>query len=239
MRDRALFVLTQSGSPQALEIVSRIARDSANRSLQLRALRYLGIMGGEQTRRILGEVYSTSGDVTVKKTVLRAYMVAGDRDRLVIIARTEPAAELRADAISQLGVVGARTELADLYAKETNVDIRKKIISAMFIGGNAEKLGEIARTEKVEELRLAAIRNLGLLGGSRSGELLRTIYETDANPEVKKSVIKSLFIQGNARTLVDLARKETDRGLKRDIVSKLSLMNSKVAADYLIDFLKE
>jgi len=239
MKDRALFVLTQSGSPQALEIVSRIARDNANPALQLRALRYLGIMGGEQTRRILNDVYSSSGDLSVKKTVLRAFMVGGDRVRLLAIARSEPMAELRTVAISQLGVIGARTELADLYAKETNVEVRKKIISAMFIGGNAEKLAEIARTEKVEELRLAAIRSLGLLGGSRSGQLLLSIYDSDPSIEVKKSVIGSLFIQGSARTLVDLARKEKDRELKREIVSKLALMNSKEASDYLIDFLKE
>jgi tetratricopeptide (TPR) repeat protein len=239
LKDRALFVLTQSGSPKSLETVARIARDGSNRSLQLRAIRYLGIMGGEQTRRILNDVYSTSGDVTVKKNVLRAYMVAGDKERLLGIARTEPTVELRLDAVSQLGVIGARTELADLYGKEGAVEVRKKILSAMFISGNADTLGEIARTEKVGELRLVAIRNLGLLGGTRSGQLLLSIYETDSSSEVKESVISSLFIQNNAKALVDLARKEKDRELKHEIISKLSLMHSKVASDYLIEFLKE
>ena len=239
LKDRAMFVLTQSGSPKALAIVGRIARDGSQRSLQLRAIRYLGIMGGDQTRRILSDVYTSSPDVTVKKNILRAYMVAGDKERLLVIARTEPVVDLRLDAVSQLGVIGARAELADLYGKETAVPVRKKIISAMFISGNADTLGEIARNEKVEELRLAAIRNLGLLGGSRSGQLLLSIYETDSSSEVKESVINSLFIQGNAKALVDLARKEKDRELKKDIVSKLSLMHSKVASDYLIEFLKD
>lgn len=239
LKDRAMFVLTQSGSPKAMEIVGRIARDNSNRSLQLRAIRYLGIMGGDQTRRILADVYASSPDVTVKKNILRAYMVAGDKERLLTIAKTEPVVELRLDAVSQLGVIGARAELADLYAKETAVEVRKKIISAMFISGNADTLGEIARNEKVAELRLAAIRNLGLLGGSRSGQLLVSIYETDGSSEVKESVVNSLFIQGNAKALVDLARKEKDRELKAEIVKKLSLMHSKVASDYLIEFLKD
>jgi hypothetical protein len=239
LKDRALFVLTQSGSPKSLDIVARIARDNSNRSLQLRAVRYLGIMGGEQTRRILNDVYSSSSDVSVKKNVLRAYMVAGDKERLLGIARTEPTVELRLDAVSQLGVIGARAELAELYKQETAVEVRKKIISAMFISGNADTLGEIARSEKVEVLRVAAIRNLGLLGGSRSSQLLVSIYDTDSSSEVKESVVNSLFIQNNAKALVDLARKEKDRERKRDIISKLSLMHSKVASDYLIEFLKE
>lgn len=239
LKDRALFVLTQSGSPAALDIVARIARDNSNRSLQLRAVRYLGIMGGERSRRILQDVYSSGADVSVKKNVLRSYMVAGDKEHLLNIARTEPVMELRLDAVSQLGVIGARAELADLYGKETAVEVRKKIISAMFISGNSDTLAEIARNEKVEELRLAAIRNLGLLGGTRSGQLLVSIYESNASSEVKDSVINALFIQGNAKALVDLARKEKDRELKKDIVSKLSLMNAKVASDYLIEFLKE
>src|SRR5207253_839714 len=133
LKERAMFVLTQSGSPKALEIVGRIARDASRRSLQLRAIRYLGIMGGDQTRRILADVYSSTPDVTVKKNVLRAYLVAGDKERLLAIARTEPVVDLRLDAVSQLGVLGARAELADLYGKETAVEVRKKIISAMFI----------------------------------------------------------------------------------------------------------
>lgn len=239
LKDRALFVLTQSGSPAALDIVARIARDNTNGSLQLRAVRYLGIMGGDRSRRILQDVYSSSTDVAVKKNVLRSYMVAGDKEHLLNIARTEPTMELRLDAVSQLGVIGARAELAELYGKETAVEVRKKIISAMFISGNSDTLAEIARNEKVEELRLAAIRNLGLLGGTRSGQLLVSIYESNTSTEVKDSVINALFVQGNAKALVDLARKEKDRELKKDIVSKLSLMNTKVASDYLIEFLKE
>ena len=75
----------------------------------------------------------------------------------------------------------------------------------MFIGGNSEKLAEIARNEKVLDLKVTAIRNLGLLGGGRSGDLLLSLYNTDGRYEVRKGVIEALFIQGNAKTLVNLA----------------------------------
>jgi hypothetical protein len=38
---------------------------------------------------------------------------------------------------------------------------------------------------------------------------------------------------------VSLARAEQNRDLKKEIISKLSIMNSKEASDYLMEFLKE
>ena len=58
--------------------------------------------------------------------------------------------------------------------------------------------------------------------------------------DIKRSVINALFVQNNADSLVAIARKETDPALKRDMVSKLSLMTkSKVAMDYLMEILNK
>jgi HEAT repeat protein len=237
LKERALFVLSQSGSPKAFDIVVHTAKNGPP-DLRERAVRTLGILGGERSRGVLTDIYNSTNDVSVKKSILKSYMIAGDRGRLLALAKGESNQELRADAVMQLGVVGARNELAELYNTEPSVEIRKKILQAMFIGGNSEKLAEIARNEKVLELKVTAIRNLGLLGGGRSGELLLSLYNDDPRPEVRKGVIEALFIQGNARTLVSLARAEKDPETKRRIIQKLSVMGSKEATDYLMEFLK-
>jgi len=237
LKERALFVLSQSGSPKAFDIVVHTAKNGPP-DLRERAVRTLGILGGERSRGVLTDIYNSTNDVSVKKSILKSYMVAGDRGRLLALARGESNQELRADAVMQLGVVGARNELTELYNTEPSVEIRKKILQAMFIGGNSEKLAEIARNEKVLDLKVTAIRNLGLLGGGRSGELLLSLYRDDPRPEVRKGVIEALFIQGNARTLVSLARAEKDPQTKRRIIEKLSVMGSKEATDYLMEFLK-
>lgn len=237
LKERALFVLSQSSCPQAMDIVVRTAK-SGPPDLRDRAVRFLGIMGGERNRAVLTGIYNSTNDISVKKSVLKSYMIAGDRTRLLALAKGESNAELRADAVLQLGVIGARNELTELYNTESSIEVRKKILQAMFIGGNSEKLAEIARNEKVLDLKVTAIRNLGLLGGGRSGDLLLTLYNTDTRPEVRKGVIEALFIQGNARTLVSLARAEKDPETKREIIQKLSVMRSKEATDYLMEFLK-
>lgn len=238
MKERALFVLSQSSSQKATDILVRMAK-SGNPELQSKAIRYLGIMGSERNRQVLYDIYTSTGDVSLKKSILKSFMVSGDRTRLLNLARNEQNPELRGDAITQLGVSGARNELAELYSSEPSIELRKKIIQAMFIGGNADKLGEIARSEKNEELRLTAIKNLGLLGGTKTGQILVSMYQSDSNPEVRKACVNGLFLQNNGAALVQLARAEKDPEMKKSIVSKLSIMHSKEATDYLLEFLRE
>lgn len=239
VKDRALFILSQSQSPAATEIFRRIARNGGNPDLQRRAIRYIGINGTDQNRKLLSEIYASSSDVEIKKSVLKSYMISGDSARLLALAKGEPNPELRMEAISQLGIIGARDALSDLYTTETSVDVKKKIIQAMFIGGNSEKLYDIARNEPNEDLKRSAIRNLGLLGGERSADMLVNLYNADTRPDLRKTVINSLFIQGNAKALVALARQEKDPELKKSIIQKLGLINSKEAADYLMEYLKD
>jgi len=240
VKDRALFVLSQSNSARAREIMSNTAKGSGNPDLQLRAIKYLGIMGGSDNRQILADVYRASSDAAVKRSIIRSFMVSGDRTRLLSLAKTETEAGLRGEAVQQLGVMGAHAELAELYASETSVDVKKRIIQAMFVGGSADKLIELAKTEKDMTLRRTAVRNLGLMGSSKTAEAIKAIYlASDSTPEIRKEAVNALFLQNNGRVLVELARAEKDPALKKELVSKMSVMHgSKEVTDYLLELLK-
>jgi HEAT repeat protein len=238
VKDRALFVLSQSNSQKARDIIGTVAKGGSNPDLQLRAIHYLGIMGGEGNRQILSDVYKASNDSAVKRSIIRSFMVSGDKARLLGLAKGETDAALRGEAVQQLGVMGAHTELADLYATETSVDVKRRILQAMFVGGSADKLIELAKTEKDPSLRRTAVRNLGLMGSSKTGEAIKAIYQSDATIEIRKEAVNALFLQNNAKMLVDLARAEKDPQMKKEIVSKLSIMHSKDATDYLMELLK-
>lgn len=238
LKEQALFVLSQSGSPKAREAITAIAKGAGNPDLQMRAIRYLGVMGGDANRQVLADIYNSSTDAGVKRAILRSFMVAGDRARLLALSKHEKDPSLRGDAVQQLGVMGAHGELWDLYQSEGSKEVRKKILQAMFIGGDADRLVELAKTEKDLDLRTAAVRDLGLMGASRTGEALRAIYASDAPPEIRKAAIQGLFLQNNAHALVALARAEKNPEMKKAIVSKLSLMHSKEATDYLLELLK-
>lgn len=239
IKERALFVLSQSGSPRARELVMQIAQGKGDPDLQAQALKYLGLFGGEESRKELADIYASSNDPEVKRSILQSFMISGDRERLLAIARTEKSPELRRDAINQLGVMGAQDELWQLYQQEPSVDIKEHILHSLFIGGNSSKLLEVARNEKDPRLRRAAIQSLGLMGASKTGDALVSIYASEKDPEVRRAVINSLFIQGNAHPLIEIARQEKNEDLKRDAVQKLSLMKSKEATDYMLEILNK
>ena len=237
VKQRALFVLAQSKSPRAREVLRNYAKGSSTPELQSQAIQYLGIHGGAESRAVLQEVYGATTDVDVKRRILRAFMVSGEKDRLFKAAQGEQNAELRAEAVSQLGHMSAHEELWQLYQKESSVDVKRRILRSMHSGGSVERLIELAKAEQNPELRREAVRMLGQMRTTRTGDVLVQIYNSDTNVDVRKAVVNALFTQENATALVALARKEQDITLKKDLVSKLSHMRSKVATDYMIELL--
>ena len=239
VKDRALFVLSQSNSQRARDAIATIAKGGANPDLQLRAIRYLGIMSGEPSRQLLADVYRASSDAAVKRAIIRSFMVSGDKTRLLGLAKSETNADLRGEAVQQLGVMGAHAELSDLYQTESSVDVKKRILQAMFVGGSSDKLIELAKSEKDPQLRKTAVRNLGLMGASRTGDALKAIYQSDTSPDIRKEAINALFLQSNGHVLVELARAEKDPQMKKELVSKMSIMGkNKEVTDYLLELLK-
>ena len=238
MKERVLFVLAQSNAARARQVMTTVARGGSNPDLQMKAIQYIGMQGSQPNRQLLGEIYTSSTDVDVKRQILRAYMMAGDRERVLAAATGEKSPQLRAEAMRQLGMMGAGDEVWQLYQKETDAQVRGQIIQGLFMGGDSTHLLEVANNDTNMDLRRRAIQHLGMLGRDRTGDAILNIYNRQTDGGLKEAAIDALFIQQNAETLVALARKESDRDLKRRIVSKLALMPSPAARDYMLELLK-
>ena len=235
---RVLFLLAQTGSPQARDILGKIAQGQSNPELQRKAVEYLGIFGGANSRKILADVYASTNDHSVKSAILRSYMIGGDKEHLFAAAKDEKDPGLRKEAIRQLGLVHGLNELQQLYKTETSQEVRRELLQAFFLAGDANRLVEAAQNEKDPELRRTAIRNLGLIHSDDSGKALQAIYAKESDRAVRAEVLNAYFLQGNATGLIAVARAEKDPGLKKEAVQKLSLMHSKEATDYLMELLK-
>jgi hypothetical protein len=128
--------------------------------------------------------------------------------------------------------------MAGIYRSSADPSVKRAILQSYFQNGNADKLGELARTEKDSDLRRMAIRNLGMMNRPGTSETLVAIYKADSSIEIRREVVNSLFIHRDAKALVDLARAEKDPSLKRELVSKLSVMKAPEATDYMLELLK-
>ena len=237
-KDKAkmLFVLAQNGSPEARAVLGKIAQGQKNPELQRKAVEYLGIFGGNRAANTLAQIYANSSDSGVKRAVIQSYMISGNREQLLNLAKGEKDESLKRDAIRNLGLVGGLNELQQLYQSEPSSEIRREILQGFFLAGDSDKMVQAAQGDKDPELRLAAIRNLGLMGKS---DLLQGIYAKQSDRRVKEEVLNAYFISGNAKALVALAKSEKDGELKKRAVEKLSLMNSKEGNDYLMELLNK
>ncbi len=238
VKENALFVLSQSRSARAREIIGAAAKGNVNPDLQLRAIRYIGAIGGPESRQILDDAYRGTTDVAVKRAIIRSLGSGGDRQRLLALAKSETSPELRGEAVRSLGAMNATAELDELYQSESSVDVKNQILRGMVASGSIGSLTKLATSEKDPALRRSAIRNLGAMGTTKTGDTLRSIYTSDSSPEVRTEVIDALSLQQNATVLVALARVEKDAQLKRRMVERLSSMKSKEATDYLLELLK-
>jgi HEAT repeat protein len=239
VKERALFVLAQTQTPQARDVVIQFAKGSGNPDMQTKAVEYLGVYGGKQNMQVLSEIYSGSNDPSLRRSILQSFMRAGDKDRLLSAARNEQNQELRTDAIRLLGHMGAQAELAQMYTAETAPEAKAAIIDAMFSAENSDKLVEIARSEKDAKLRAQAIQRLGNLRRGKTAEPLVALYSGEADRSIKEQIMRSLYHQGSAKEVVDIARKENDPELRRAAVRYLSNMKSKEATDYLVELLNK
>ena len=235
-KTKMLFVLAQNGSPEAQELLGKIAQGQTNPELQRKAVQYLGIFGGNRAGNALAQIYASSNDAEVKRAVIQSYMVSGNREQLFKAAKSEKDERLKRDAIRNLGLVGGLNELQQLYQSEASTETRREILQGFFLAGDTSRMVQAAENEKDPELRRSAIRNLGLMGKS---DALQSIYAKETDHGLREEVLNSYFISGNAKGLVAIAKSEKDPELKKRAVEKLSLMNSKEGNEYLMEILNK
>jgi HEAT repeat protein len=239
LKDKALFVLSQSGSEKAQQILMGLAKANNQPDLQKRAIRYMGMNGNGRNRAVLKEIYNSSTDMGVKKSVFQAWLMCGCKDDVAALAKTEKSPELRREAIRYLGMMGGRAELLDFYKNSPDVQTREEAVGAMLLCGCSHELAEIVQTEKDPAVLDKAINTLGLVGGDESLAALTKVYNSQADLSVKKKVINALFLHGAGKEMVALAKKETNPELKRSLISKMSLMNSPEISDYMMEILNK
>ena len=238
VKDRALFVLTQNKSEKAQQLLLSIAKGSTQPELQAHALRWIAV-SGHRNGQALKEIYTASTSVEVKKQILRSFIISGDKEGLLAILKQESSPELRREGIRQLGPMGAGPELRQLYKETTDAALKETILQSMGVAGDAQSLIEVAKTETDPAVRAKAIRNVGVFGGSAALPALSDIYNSNADTSTKKEVIRALFIHGDAKDMVALARKETNPELKKELVRNLSIMGSPEANEYMMEILNK
>jgi HEAT repeat protein len=161
---RAIFVLAQSGRPEAHTTVLEVAREGTE-LVQMAAVRELGRFGGPNMTEELLKVYSTSA-ARVKNQVVNALGDRRARTALMQIVQRESDRQLQERAIIRLAQAGGRQELRQFYDKAAT-NLKTPIIVGLFNAGAEAELRAIAEHERDDAIRREALTRINLLNSAR------------------------------------------------------------------------
>jgi HEAT repeat protein len=241
LKSRALFVLAQSGSPQAAALLGEIAHGQSGEALQIKAIQMIAAALAGDANATLTDVYQHSSSLEVKRAVLQSYLVTGDSRTLLEVARKEADAKLVKTAVRTLGAMGKGEDLLALYRSTSQAETKADIIEALLASGHSgvAALTGIVDSEQDTRLHRAAIRNLGIAGGRAVAPTLVATYQKSADEQTRRAIAEALFLADDAHDLVTLARAEKDSALRQHLVKQLSLMQDKEATGYILEILSK
>jgi hypothetical protein len=174
VKRQVLRAFTMAGDRQR---VLTAALTEKTPELRTEAVRQLGMLGA---RDELWQMYQKESAVEVKRTILGALAMSGATPRIAEIVSTERNPELRLTAVRQLGMLGGKSgadTLLNLYAKESDVQVRRAVIEALSFQGNGDVLVSLARKETNPELRRELVRRLSFMGSPAAIEYLTEILD--------------------------------------------------------------
>lgn len=116
VKDRALFVLAQSSSPEAHKVVTDLAKGSADTSLRVRAIRYAAMMSGDEGTRDMIAIFRREENTQVRSAILQGLAMRGNSKALAELARGEGNPQRKAEIARYL--FAAPSEDATGYAIE-------------------------------------------------------------------------------------------------------------------------
>jgi len=207
----ALNALVNSDPDRAVPLLENLLKSSQSLRLKERALFVLAQSNTPRAQQLLEQIAKGGGNP-----------------------------DLQLKAIQYLGTVGRRQgggqALYDIYTASTDDNVRRATLRAMLTANDTDHLVQAAKSEKSPELKAEAIRYLA--GKPETGDGLVALYSTEQDQQVKRAIVDTLQGQRNVKALVDLARKERDPEMKRQLVQRISTVHSKDATDYLMELLK-
>jgi TolA-binding protein len=241
LKRQALYVIAENNTPRAQQMLEQIAR-GGNPDLQVRAIQFMSEKRNPNTPKILLEIYTSTSDPAVKRAILETFSNNRDKDRLLMILKSERDGNLRRQAIDRLGDVDGQPELWQIYQSETTTEGKMAVLEAMHHNGNIDKLVEVARTDKEPKVRQRAIEAIANQDAGSPTSALVALYSSEQDERVKSTIIDHLSgRRGDCKPLVDVAKSEKDIKMKMRLVERLSNMTRtcQAASDYLTEILSK
>lgn len=228
VKKRALFVLSQHGSAEALQLVFEVARNDPDPKLRERAIHMLGVSGDRAAISRLSELYAAPASSEVKRKIIQAWLIAGRKDLVLASARTESDPKVSRAAVQALGAMNATQELKQLLLAAKDPKTRSAIVQALGIAGDLNTLAELAASQQSEPTRVEAMQALGIAGGKAQ---LVKLYSSASSQALRDGALKGLLITGDSEAVLELYRAAKSDPEKKSLLRMLTIMDSSAAME--------
>lgn len=229
VKRRALFVLSQIESDEALSMLAGVAR-SGDPALRGEAIRMLGLSGDARALTELSSLYKSAAAAD-KRDVLHAWLVAERKDLVFAAARDETDPKLRDDAIQLLGAMGATAELRQLLPSVKEPELQGKIVQSLGVAGDVDGIVQVMAGNLAPSARLEAYRAIGIGGGKRASDALVGFYSRADSREEREAILQGLLVADDAKAMASLYKLARTKEEKQQILLMLTTMDGDAAMD--------
>lgn len=234
VKKRALFVLSQLETDEAIKVVLDTAKSSREPELRREAINMLGVSETQVGIEGLVDIYATSSSADEKSRVIEAWLVADRKDLVLKTARNEADPKLRRKAIETLGSMEASEELAQLFETTQDGGNRRAIIEALGVAENVSALKSIAGNAKLpEDERTNAMEALGVAGDADGAAALVELYGKANTPALREAALQGLLVADDTEAVKKLYRNARTTEEKKSLLRVLTSMDDESAIDVI------
>lgn len=155
-----------------------IAEFETDTTLRAEAAQKLGVLGA---REDLQRLYAKETSREVKDAIIQGMFIASDLEGLSRLARSEPDAQLRKNAIRSLGMIGGKRSFDVLMevwnSPNASRDEKEGVIEALFIRSDAKTLIAFARKETDRQLKRELVQRIALMHTKEAREYMQELLD--------------------------------------------------------------
>jgi HEAT repeats len=228
-----LIALLLVASSTALAQTATQSKHESHRSpteqeeLALAAMEGLMAQPAERALPIIKKVLAGSQTTLIKKRALfvLSQIDAPEADEILLQASRSPDADLRREAIRNIGIGGHDKSLAALqqiYATG-DADVKSQVLNAWMIAGRKQEVYQAASNAKSEEEADEAIHMLSVMGAV---DELRKLGD---RPNASGKLVEAYAISGDLQSLRKIADSNAETSVRTEAVRKIGIISNDAA----------
>ena len=163
----------------------------------------------------------------IRSAVLQAWLIADRPDEVYQVAQdaSDPGAD---EAISMLGAMGAQAQLRQLASSGRG---STSLVNALAVADDLDGLLAMARGNGQSELRLEAIRAIGIVDGEAAEQALQQLYQEASDDALREAALQGLLVADAEAAVLALYRQSNDPAHKRELLRTLTIMGGDEALE--------